>query len=89
MAKPKKDKGPKVMDGRDYVLKGGPRNGDKLRLTCYVKDGRPFIPFIRLAFPEWCNYEYDLSERSFVYAGSEPPQSGGWGDRRRESDTVD
>lgn len=34
----------------EVTFHGGPRNGDTMHLS------NPPPPFVRLAFPEWCNY---------------------------------
>lgn len=48
----------------DFV--GGPRDGDKMRIAY------PPMPYCRLAFPEWCTYEWSETEQAYLYIGTEP-----------------
>ena len=64
-----------VPPSKDFTFKGGPRDGTSLRLI------NPPWRYMRLAFPEWCTYEFDVEQQSYFYVGTEPVPSdyrGGW-----------
>ena len=49
-----------------YKLVDGPRGGTSMRLVY------PPCPYLRLAFPEWCTYEYDKTSQTYLYVGNKP-----------------
>lgn len=63
--KKKKSEGDDRPSHRIYRLVGGPRDGETMRLAPDPQE------WIRLAFPEWCTYQWDGQD--YVYRGTEPP----------------
>lgn len=60
---------------KKFDLIGGPRNGDTMILV------NPPPKYLRLAFPEWCTYEFDKTKATYFYLGPEPApktNSEGW-----------
>lgn len=67
MAGKKKEKEPKDETFAIFEFVNGPRHGLKMRLQPQPR------PFVRLAFPQWCTYEWDAKEGKYIYWGTEPP----------------
>lgn len=61
----------KKINHYEYEFVGGPRDGQKLDMAV------PPMNRIRLAFPEWCNYVFDVTTGYYLYEGSELLETGG------------
>lgn len=61
----KNGKSEKEKNYKDFLLVGGPRDGEELRL-----DRRP-PPFLKLGMPEWCVYEYKQGQYEILLQGDD------------------
>ena len=50
----------------NFKFDGGPRDGQSIWLA------NPPQRFLRLAFPEWCTYEFDSASGIYRYYGTDP-----------------
>ena len=52
-------------NARTYGFQGGPRDGMSLRMI------HPPVSQVRLAFPEWCTYEWSEETQTYQFVSAE------------------